>query len=163
MNPAAPMRTELFVYGTLRHDQPEHRAHCRGVTGWRPARVRGRLHRLREGWLLLVVPPVDIALEATADPATDERSRAALPPPPLDSDGPWVDGELLGFDHPESVWPPLDDWEAFSPGRPGIYRRAVIPVVMTGPDGPSAVHAWAYVAEAAPEGSREIDPTEPLV
>lgn len=157
------MKSSLFVYGTLRHDQPEHARYCRGVTGWRPARVRGRLCRLAEGYLLLVVPREDILLPASTDAAADEHRRAALsagwalhPAPSSNSpEADWIDGELLEFADATIAWPPLDKWEGFVPGRPGAYQRCVVPVAVGATDeGPAAiVAAWCYVAVEPPAGA----------
>ena len=156
------MRAELFVYGTLRHDEPEHRAYCHGVVGWTPARVRGRVYRLKEGWLLLVVPADDVIFDASADPEADEARRAASDVvecvAPHEAQWPWVHGELLRFDHHESVWPPIDAWECFEPSQPGVYRRAVIPVVVESEPGfPAVLPAWAYAATEVPEGAEMVE------
>jgi len=158
-NPAPRAATQLFVYGTLRHDQPEHGRFCRGVTGWRRARVRGRLWRISSGYLLLVVPPGDVLLGATSNPAADEHNRTRLAEPDearrrAAGDGEaWVHGEVLSFRDAAEAWPTLDRWEDFSPDLPGAYQRCVVPVRMESrKDGePEEVTtAWAYVATEPP-------------
>lgn len=142
-------KTQLFVYGTLRHDEPEHARFCRGGTGWQPARVRGRLVRIPEGYLLLVVPPSAILQRASVDAAADESQRATIADAAIkraeaaateDKWG-WIDGELLTFADAAVAWPPLDEWEGCSPGRDTVYQRFVVPVRV----GERAISAWGYV------------------
>ena len=158
--------TELFVYGTLRHDQPEHARYCRGVSGWQPAQVRGRLFRLVEGYLLLVVPPGAILGRATDDAAADEGRRRALAPEAVmdavraldEAGGSWVSGELIAFEDAAVAWPPLDRWEGVSAGRDSVYARVVMPVRTDDPVRPWNV-AWVYVATRAPTGAVPVGGT----
>lgn len=153
----------LFVYGTLRHDQPEHRQYCRGVTGWCPARVRGRLVRIPEGYLLLVVPSSSILLRASAESLSDEFRREKLSgeieraamAANADEPWPWIEGELLTFADAAVAWPPLDEWEGFIPGRDAVYQRCVIPVEV----GDAAVPAWTYATPNVPQASRSCQST----
>jgi gamma-glutamylcyclotransferase (GGCT)/AIG2-like uncharacterized protein YtfP len=149
------IETALFVYGTLRHDQPEHRRFCRGVYAWQPARVRGRLFRVPAGHRLVVVPPTSVLLHATNDATADEQRRATLSPqflsdaanPSVADGADWIDGELLRFRDAAVAWPSLDAWEDSTPGRAGFYPRCVVPVSV----GESILPVWAYVAtEPAP-------------
>lgn len=141
--------TQLFVYGTLRHDQPEHARFCRGVTGWQPARVRGRLVRIPEGYLLLEVPRSAVLQRASIDAAADELARAGINQVAIEQahaagdTGPWewIDGELLTFADAAMAWPPLDEWEGFTPGGDAVYQRCVIPVSVGG----AMTAAWAYI------------------
>jgi len=153
--------TELFVYGTLRHDQPEHARYCRGVTGWRPARLRGKLFRLVEGYLLLVVPPAAILHRATPEPAADEAWRRAVAVGGLaradrameQAGGGWIEGELLAFAEAAVAWPPLDRWEGTSTsGDASTYSRVVVPV-HTGDVARPLVAAWVYASTRAPAGA----------
>ncbi len=158
MNP-----TQLFVYGTLRHDQPEHVKYCRGVTGWRPARLRARSWMLPAGYRIVTVSPAAVLLRATLDAAGDERRRsritresigaiaAAMSAP--DADWPWVDGEVLSFRDAVDAWPALDGWEEFSPARPGSYLRVVVPVLLDPAGSPVAIAAWVYGATDDPLGA----------
>ncbi|WP_442889453.1 gamma-glutamylcyclotransferase family protein [Congregicoccus parvus] len=162
--PAEHDGTELFVYGTLRHDQPEHARFCRGVVGWSRASLRGSLRRLPSGYLVLVVDPGAVLLHATGDALVDETRRRALADSvrTLDSTGTsgWIEGEVLRFRDAAEAWPPLDRWEDFRPGVPGAYQRCVVPVRVNA-DVTSAdqetrarmIAAWAYVASGAPAGS----------
>jgi len=144
---------QLFVYGTLLHDQPEHAQFCRGVTGWQPARVRGRLVRIPEGYLLLVVPPSAILQRASVDAAIDETQRAAVSEVAVaqaqaageEDAWEWIDGELLTFADAVVAWPPIDEWEGFVPGRETVYLRCVIPVFV----GDDVTAAWSYVTTQA--------------
>lgn len=146
--------TQLFVYGTLRHDQPEHARFCRGLTGWEPARVRGQLTRISEGYLLLVVPDSAVLLRASTDAAADEVKRAkidqaALAPGYGAGDAgscDWIEGELLTFADAAVAWPPLDEWEGFTPDGDAVYQRSVIPVSVGG----AMTAAWAYVTTELP-------------
>lgn len=141
--------TRLFVYGTLRHDQPEHALYCRGVTSWLPARVRGRLARIPEGYLLLVVPPQAILHRATAAAVADESRRKAIDDAAANAaaasgcgDGwTWIEGELLTLADASAAWPLLDEWEGFRPEQSTVYQRCVIPVQV----GDVMRAAWAYV------------------
>jgi gamma-glutamylcyclotransferase (GGCT)/AIG2-like uncharacterized protein YtfP len=156
--------TELFVYGTLRHDQPEHAKYCRGVTGWRPARLRAALWLLPAGYRIATVSPEAVLLTATADPLADESKRSALAAADVDAAGaidaataPWLDGEVLSFRDAGEAWPPLDRWEEFTPGGGGCYARVVIPVEVIAAGGePRLIACWAYVATETPPGAREL-------
>jgi gamma-glutamylcyclotransferase (GGCT)/AIG2-like uncharacterized protein YtfP len=171
-NPDGPHRaasaehvgTELFVYGTLRHDQPEHARFCRGVVGWCRASLRGSLRRLPSGYLVLVVDPASVLLHATSDAVADEARRRALADavgtPDSTGTAGWIEGEVLRFRDAVEAWPSLDRWEDFRPGVPGAYQRCVVPVrvpvsaIADDEDAPSRiVAAWAYVALEAPVGS----------
>lgn len=161
--------TELFVYGTLRHDQPEHSRYCRGVTGWRPARLRGRLFRIVEGYLLLVVPPAAILHRATPQPAADEAWRRAVgargvarAAEALDraAGSRWIAGELLAFADAAAAWPPLDHWEGASTHGSSVYARVVVPVATNDPARP-LVAAWVYAATRPPAGAVELSGEEP--
>ncbi len=155
--------TELFVYGTLRHDRPEHARYCRGVTGWRPARMRGKLFRLVEGYLLLVVPPAALLHRATREPAADEAWRRAITADGLArtaaamerTGASWVEGELLAFSDATLAWPPLDRWEGTSLEGDSVYARVVVPV-HTGDAAGSLIAAWVYAATRPPPGAVEL-------
>jgi gamma-glutamylcyclotransferase (GGCT)/AIG2-like uncharacterized protein YtfP len=167
---SAPSPTELFVYGTLRHDQPEHAMYCRGVTGWRPARLHGRLFRIVEGYLLLVLPPAGILHRATPEPEADEAWRRVITPAGLAradaameqaAGGGWIDGEMLAFGDAVAAWPSLDYWEGASTSGHSVYARVVVPVHTGDPTRP-LVAAWVYAATRAPVGAVEVTPSLPL-
>lgn len=148
------------MYGTLRHDQPEHARVCRGVRGWRAARVRGTLFRIPAGYRLVVVPPESVLLRASRDANADEFRRDALAADAvahaqraaLTAKAGWIEGELLTFDDAAAAWPALDAWEDAAPGEPGLYPRCVIPVEIVG-EPARVVAAWAYVATAVLAGA----------
>lgn len=154
--PPGASGTQLFVYGTLRHDQPEHARYCRGVRGWRPARVRGRLVPSPGGHRLLVVPPQAVFGWATADALADEARRRDITPEVMqqaaaaragDDELVWIDGELLEFADATVAWPPIDAWEDAAPGQRGLYRRGLLPVEIPGAaGGQQLLAAWAYFA-----------------
>lgn len=158
---SAPPTTELFVYGTLRHDQPEHAKYCRGVTGWRPARMRAQLWRLPAGYRLATVPPGAVLLAATCDHAADEERRRAITPTEIGAVAPilkaaaaeWLDGEVLSFRDAAEAWPPLDRWEEFTPGGGGSYARVVLPVEIIHGGASRIAAVWVYAATAAPPGA----------
>jgi len=155
--------TELFVYGTLRHDQPEHARYCRGVTGWRPARMRGKLFRLVEGYLLLVVPPGAILHRATRGPAADESWRRAITSDELArtteamerAGASWIEGEVLAFRDAADAWPPLDRWEGTAIEGDSVYARVVVPV-HTGEAARPLIAVWVYAATRPPPGAVEL-------
>ena len=161
--------TSLFVYGSLRHDQPDHGRFCRGLLGWRPARVRGRLYQIPSGYPLVAVPAAAALAHATSEPAFDEVRRRAVPTESValafmtmaGEPWYWIEGELLQRGAPARAWPPLDAWEDFVPGRSSLYARCLIPVQIEDDDGPQLAPAWAYVATATPAGSTEIPPDAP--
>lgn len=154
--------TELFVYGTLRHDQPEHARYCRGVTAWTRARLRGRLYRIVEGYRLLVLPAVAILQRATDDPHADDMSRRAFSPAVIeaaaaaasraDPEATWIEGELLRFAEAAMAWPPLDAWEGTSTHGDSVYARVVVPVYPADPDQPPRA-AWVYASTRVPAGA----------
>lgn len=152
--------TQLFVYGTLRHDQPEHARFCRGVTGWRPARLRATLWMLPAGYRLATVPSTAMLLVATQDAAADETTRAKLSPTVIGaaaealeaSGAAWLSGEVLSFQDAGAAWPPLDRWEEFTPGQEGCYVRTVVPIETES----GVLPIWTYVAPEAPPGSRPV-------
>jgi gamma-glutamylcyclotransferase (GGCT)/AIG2-like uncharacterized protein YtfP len=151
------IETALLVYGTLRHDEPEHRRFCRGMYAWQSARLRGRMFRTTAGYRLLVVPKHSVLFHATGDAAADEQRRAAITTIALaealdaaSADGSeWVDGELLRFRDASVAWPPLDAWEGFSPDTETAYPRCVVPAQV----GQTLLPVWAYVANSAPMGA----------
>ncbi len=62
-----PSSQFLFVYGTLRSDQPEHRFHGPVSLSRSIAQVGGTLYELEEGYPLLVVPASSIIQRASCD------------------------------------------------------------------------------------------------
>lgn len=57
-----------------------------------------------------------------------------------------VHGEVFTFDDPEERLPALDNLEGFYPGGEGLYRRVLIPVILTETE--TTVLAWTYAGEA---------------
>lgn len=160
--------TELFVYGTLRHDQPEHARYCRGVRGWQAAWLHAELWILPAGYRIVRVPAASVLFVAGADPGRDEERRAGLTPDAIaaaaaagaaGTNGARVEGELLRFRDAAEAWPPLDAWEEFSPGRVRRgYARAVVPAVVPKNSVRTTVAAWAYVAMDIPPGATRVSP-----
>jgi gamma-glutamylcyclotransferase (GGCT)/AIG2-like uncharacterized protein YtfP len=153
---------ELFVYGTLRHDQPENERFIPPHTPWQRARVRGRLVTIPSGYDLLVVPAAGVLGEATRDAGADEARRAAVMPDATRRafaamgkvDGETIAGELLTLRDAAAAWPPIDGWEDFVPGRSGAYARLVVPVECGDESGHwRLLAAWVYAATRAPAGS----------
>lgn len=136
-----PALLRLFVYGTLRTDRPANTELCRGALSVLPARVRGRLTMLADGYSGLVVDPAHVlalgSLDALADVALQERLDLRLAEA---ISGAWVQGELLTFADPVQRLPRLDEYECFQPGMPSLYHRVLLRVEAEEP-----TTAWAYV------------------
>ena len=113
----------LFVYGTLLQGEAAHHhvSHARAIV---PARARGRLYHLPQGYPALV----------------DAR------------DGPHVDGELCRFDHIGPVLDALDEFEGYRPHAPELsdYLRVERPIEVLDPT-TTFVTAWCYVVPRARE------------
>jgi len=146
----------MFFYGTLKRGHSNHDAFCRGARFVGEARLRGSLYDLHYGYPALTVPPEEVLVVGTADPAADAEIQRRLGPVKAHlADGPRVWGELFAFDDPEARLPALDHLEGFDPeDRSNPYRRVLVPVETASND---RVPAWAYVVEAAsgvhlPEG-----------
>lgn len=147
---------QLFVYGTLMHGGSNHDRFCRGVLSIQPATVRGRLHRLGGGLLMLQVPTVDILAIGTADHTVDAEASqdpAGRRPGYTHSriSGQWhaVPGELLTFDDPAVRIPQLDRLEGYRPGDEphSFYRRVLLRVTITADRRETT--AWCYITGAA--------------
>ena len=155
--------TALFVYGTLRHDRPEHARYCRGLVRWEVARVRGQLYRLVEGYDMLVVASACVPLCASTDAREDEQRRISLGPEALaqaivGAQGDWVWGELLHLADAGEAWPTLDGWEGAVPGGVSTYARLVVPVhTCSACDWANESFAWVYANTQPPVGARAIE------
>ena len=146
----------MFFYGTLKRGHGNHDAFCRGARFVGEARLRGNLYDLPYGYPALTVPPEEVIVVGTADPAADAAMQRRLGPVKTRlADGPRVVGELFAFDDPEARLPALDRLEGFDPeDRSSPYRRVLLPVETASND---SLLSWAYVVEAAsgvhlPEG-----------
>ncbi len=137
------MDLALFVYGSLMPGAANWRRYCEHrVAELAPARVRGRLYKLSDGYLALEQPP--------ADPAA------------LDS-LPWVRGWRLVL-HNAEVLRAIDRLEDFDPVRlvaeNGYLRERI---ACFGDDAATAPlgDAWVYTmtpARLAREGAVEMPP-----
>lgn len=153
----SPINQYLFVYGTLRSDQPEHRTHSPRSLSRSIASVTGTLYELEEGYPLLIVPATSILLSASRDWLRD-WSRAtvfdsATIPTPSQERSSRIQGELIEIPlEPDALTKP-DRWEGFSLDRPSIYRRVIVPAALA--DG-TMVAAWAYIAVQIPATAKLI-------
>lgn len=144
----------LFVYGTLKQGHKNHARYFHDVTSITPARMRGRLFTMPQGYPMMVVPEDDILATGTTDPLADvetqTRGAALAPRSPAGSgfapryDG-WreIPGELIRFDDHDWRLAILDELEGFRPDGPSLYRRVLVPLASH----PGRV-AWIYVAPA---------------
>lgn len=138
----------LFVYGTLKRGYWNHGVYCREAVGVEEAHVRGRLYELPSGIPVLQVPGDDIIAHGTSDPladvATQCRTRELLLANTRDGAGDWqmIRGEVIMFGTPRLSLPPIDRLEGFRPGKPSLYRRVLVPVLVLDEWAP----AWCYVA-----------------
>ncbi|MDR2353180.1 MAG: gamma-glutamylcyclotransferase [Deltaproteobacteria bacterium] len=133
---ATPKRNEnilrLFVYGSLKRGHWNHRRFCATVLTIQPAEVWGRLYHLPGGYPAIELPEDRILAEGTIDPIADtqklhfERELNFERP-----EGDWdlILGELLTFNDPQNVIPPIDWLEGFSPGKLCLYQRAMTTVL----------------------------------
>ncbi len=140
----------LFVYGTLRSDQPEHRLHGPVPLTRTPGRVAGELYQLSEGYPILQVSPSDVLLTASSDWFGDWNRGLAMfdPGKPFSSpDGPFVKGELIEIPLEQEALCQPDRWEGFEIGAASVYQRVVIPAIR---ECGAIVPAWAYVCSKVP-------------
>ena len=134
----------LFVYGTLMRGGRFHDRYCKGVLAVEAASVRGRVHRLSQGYPALLVPEESILARGTGDALADARREGAIGGEIDGRDLVWSDvpGELLTFDDPQTRLPRLDRLEGFHVGAASLYQRVLLPIRRaTGP----WLAAWAYV------------------
>ena len=153
----SPKNQYLFVYGTLRSDQPEHRTHSPRSLSRSIASVTGTLYELDEGYPLLIVPATSIVLPASRDWLRDWNQATmfdlATIPDPSQERSSHIWGELIEIPlEPDALTKP-DMWEGFSLDRPSIYQRVIIPAALA--DG-RMVAAWAYVATQIPTTAKLI-------
>ena len=153
----SPKNQYLFVYGTLRSDQPEHRTHSPRSLSRSIASVTGTLFELEEGYPLLIVPATSIVLTASRDWLRDWNQAtmfdlAAIPNPSQErSSRIW--GELVEIPIEQDALTKPDRWEGFSLDQPCIYQRVIVPATLA--DG-RIVAAWAYVATQIPSTAKLI-------
>jgi gamma-glutamylcyclotransferase (GGCT)/AIG2-like uncharacterized protein YtfP len=134
----------LFVYGTLKRGGRFHEPYCKGVLAIEAASVRGRVHRLPQGDLALVVPEETILARGTADVAADAQRQVTVVTEAELNDPTWNDvpGELLTFDDPDKRLPRIDRLEGFHPGAESLYQRVLLPIRCANG---LRTAAWAYV------------------
>lgn len=146
----------VFVYGTLKRGFHNHGRLCRSASACIPATTWGRLYHLPAGYPALIIPDSLVLSPGTADPLADTRTQARCKPADVRlPDGDWgtVHGEVLEFDDPESALPPLDGLEGFTPGKPSLYDRVLVPVQC----GNTWISAWVYVMKTIRHGIRVPD------
>ena len=148
----------LFAYGTLKSDQPEHSLHCSPPLSIQPAKARGVLWRLREGYPILQVEPELCLLDATHDLVGDWKraAEAANGSPPDLADAKWIEGELFEYPLEAQVLRKMDAWENFVPKQRSPYQRRAIWV--KDQSGADRV-AWAYVRYSPPNWAVQLSAT----
>lgn len=119
----------LFVYGTLRRGagHPMHDLLSRHAAFVSPASTAGRLY--------------DTGRYPAAVPAEDESDR--------------IHGEVYELDHPDEVWPWLDEYEGCFPAdaADSLFLRRVVIVHISGG---RTLHAWMYWYNRPTEGLARI-------
>ncbi len=149
-----PSNQFLFVYGTLRSDQPEHRFHSPLSLSRSIAQVSGMLYELEEGYPLLVVPPSSILRSASRDWLNDwTQAMGAIKTIKSNHKSPVVKGELIEVPLSPNALSKPDQWEGFSVDRPSVYQRAIIPAIRE--DG-VVVPAWAYASTQIPSTAKTL-------
>lgn len=147
-------KQHLFVYGTLRSDQPEHLIHSPVSLSRTIAQVAGTLCELEEGYPLLVVSPSSILLLASSDWLGDwNKATQAIAAIHANPSASLVKGELLETPLRANALSKPDQWEGFNVDRPSVYQRAIVPAFLE--DG-TVVPAWAYVSTQIPSSASPI-------
>jgi gamma-glutamylcyclotransferase (GGCT)/AIG2-like uncharacterized protein YtfP len=148
----------LFTYGTLKSDQPEHPQHCLPPLSIAPAKARGSLWRLREGYPILQVEPELALLDASKDIQADwsRALEAESDGKPPEGDGKWIEGQLFEFPLEAHALAKMDAWENFIPGVKSPYQRRIIWVKDA--DGADRA-AWAYVCYSPPDWATLLNET----
>lgn len=119
----------LFVYGTLKQGQRNHRRFCAGATNIQRATLWGRLHHLDQGYPGLEIPPEHIMAQGSHDPLADVGLQTSSQPQELTRPvGDWdlVEGEIITFANPRHELPAIDRLEAFYPGNESEYYRVLV-------------------------------------
>ncbi|WP_018142035.1 gamma-glutamylcyclotransferase [Thioalkalivibrio sp. ALJ7] len=147
---------DLFVYGTLKRGLANHRAFCAEAVRIQPATIIGRLYHLPVGYPAVQIPPSQVLLEASPDPARD-AGRQHRPPKPASPEAPeahWgaIHGEWIRLPDPARTLPPVDTLEGVRPDGRGEYRRALVSARTEG--GPRAL--WVYWMPQLPSGARYL-------
>lgn len=139
----------IFVYGTLKRGYWNHDRFCRDAIHIEEAEVRGRLYELHSGIPALQVPDGDVIVVGSSDPVADVvlqwRTAADMLASVGQNTDDWqmIQGELIHFADPRLHLPSIDRLEGLRPGLPGLYRRVLVPVFISGDQ---SVPAWCYVA-----------------
>lgn len=137
----------LFVYGTLRSHEPEHKRYCSQLLSPpRKARVPGRLFELQEKYPLAVIDSEQILKTATTDSTTDWLNVAPPPLEPRDT-AKRIVGEFLELPLGNAPLIAFDQWEGFEPKKNGIYQRMI--VIGQDADG-SPTPCWIYASTTPP-------------
>ena len=135
----------MFVYGTLKRGEPNHKRFCSGALRVEEGAVRGELYDLPHfGYPEVIVPEESVRAFGTDDPVRDAELQERLACwRPFILEGPLVFGEIIYFDDARSRLPAIDRLEGFDPADASShYRRVLLPVE---PEEGRALLAWAYV------------------
>jgi len=153
----SPKNQYLFVYGSLRSDQTEHRTHSPRSLSRSIASITGKLYELDIGYPLLIVPATSILLTASQDWLGDWKRATKIDlatiPAPSQERSSRIWGELIEIPLKPDAFTKPDRWEGFSLDRPSIYQRVIVPAAFT--DG-TMMAAWAYVATQIPTTAKLI-------
>lgn len=147
----------LFVYGTLRSDQPEHRSHGPISLSRSIAKVAGTLFELAEGYPILKVPHSRVILSASHDWLGDWKKAtgtvSTISTNVVFAESSLVKGELVEIPLVPNALSKPDKWEGFNVDQTNVYQRVVIPAIKE--DG-ALVPAWAYISTQIPKSAKSI-------
>ncbi|MDD5697875.1 MAG: gamma-glutamylcyclotransferase [Victivallaceae bacterium] len=143
------MMTELFVYGTLKKEFPNHH-YCHNAVNIELATICGRIYQLPPGYPALIVPPENIIAKGTGSPVRDAKTQFEynLTTPEFRIQTGWqeVHGEMVVFNNPDRDVPPIDRLE----GVPRYYERVLLPIRQANG---IIIAAWVYIMYRVPTGS----------
>ena len=135
----------MFVYGTLKRGERNHKRYCSGALRVEKGAVRGELYDLPHvGYPELIVAEESVRAFGTDDPARDAEVQGRLAQgDPSTLEGPLVYGDILYFHDAKNHLPAIDRLEGYGPAYASShYRRVLLPVE---PEEGRALLAWAYV------------------
>lgn len=147
----------LFAYGTLRSDQPEHQRYGPVSLSRSAASVPGELYQLDEGYPILRVPRKAILKVASGDWKQDWEYALSLVAGRTsivtDIESFPVKGELIELPLEGDALVRPDQWEGFTIGGSSVYQRVVVPALLADR---SVFPAWAYVCLDVPKSATLI-------